>query len=427
MVESTQLTGSNVSREVSDEDSGPNDLYRGFRNSATFTKDDPRMSRDGNQISGRFSLSWDGNAYLPSVMSSAVFTVQNPGNDTDRFMAMSAKNLADLLNLNLFGSKNCVQVVRSSVPSKAMGFSYTIYFVHEDVGEEVPSLRAHNRSLLGGDESTVWIEENTKGNSIRGTFQLRFYGETTRPLPHDATAGDVQDALNQLMSIAPSVTLVSRTPLPMRVGPINGIGGFSTQVGGYVWSITFSSNKWRDPTTDHNVSYVPGNWFGRRTTMSDTWGTGFSKVWGGNVGDVPLMECIASGLYTTNGLFPVDGCKVSEFIPGTNLLKGQFTLCLDTLSHSNGVMSIPISDCADWMDYDAVASAAESGNDGSSMEEKLEALVNLGDVSVTRTLVDERNGGYTWTIRFLRDADGPCQQKDDYHHLCNSPKCSKAL
>jgi hypothetical protein len=163
MVKSTQLTGSNVSIEVSDEDSGPNDLYRGFRNSATFTKDDPRMSRDGNQISGRFSLSWDGNAYLPSVMSSAVFTVQNPGNDTDRFMAMSAKNLADLLNLNLFGSKNCVQVVRSSVPSKAMGFSYTIYFVHE----EVPSLRAHNRSLLGGDESTVWIEENTKGNSIQ--------------------------------------------------------------------------------------------------------------------------------------------------------------------------------------------------------------------------------------------------------------------
>jgi hypothetical protein len=55
------------------------------------------------------------------------------------------------------------------------------------------------------------------------------------------------------------------------------------------------------------------------------------------------------------------------------------------------------------------------------MEEKLEALANVGKVSVSRSEVNTRNGGYTWTITFLRDSDGPCQQKDDLLGLCNSP------
>ena len=55
------------------------------------------------------------------------------------------------------------------------------------------------------------------------------------------------------------------------------------------------------------------------------------------------------------------------------------------------------------------------------MEEKLEKLENIGDVLVTRGIIDYNNGGYTWTVRFLHDADGPCQQRDDFNFLCNSP------
>ena len=70
----------------------------------------------------------------------------------------------------------------------------------------------------------------------------------------------------------------------------------------------------------------------------------------------------------------------------------------------------------------SVASAAESGGDGSSVEEKLEELENVGDVgSYSKCSEPTYNGGYTWKVKFLFDEDGPCQQKDDMLGLCNSP------
>ena len=53
--------------------------------------------------------------------------------------------------------------------------------------------------------------------------------------------------------------------------------------------------------------------------------------------------------------------------------------------------------------HDAVATRAESGGAGTSMEEILEALPNIGDVNVSRSAVTNTTGGYTWTITFLRD------------------------
>eukprot|EP00956_Cyclotella_meneghiniana_P009405 scaffold12987_cov56-Cyclotella_meneghiniana.AAC.3 len=36
-----------------------------------------------------------------------------------------------------------------------------------------------------------------------------------------------------------------------------------------------------------------------------------------------------------------------------------------------------------------------------------------GEVLVTRSSVNMRNGGYTWTVEFLHDVDGPHEQKVD--------------
>ena len=72
----------------------------------------------------------------------------------------------------------------------------------------------------------------------------------------------MEDALNQLISIAPSTVVVSRTSEPIMTGPADGTSGSSTQVGGYVWTVTFASNVWKDPTEPHDLSDVPGNWFG---------------------------------------------------------------------------------------------------------------------------------------------------------------------
>ena len=111
--------------------------------------------------------------------------------------------------------------------------------------------------------------------------------------------------MNGLASISPSAVIGSRSG--PTVTP-------HTQVFGYVWSITFASNVWADPTVIHDYSYVPGNWFGSATTWSDVWSSGYSKAWGQNVGPQPLMDCLTSNLYTTNGALPADGCLVEKVI-----------------------------------------------------------------------------------------------------------------
>ncbi|KAL7440180.1 hypothetical protein ACHAXH_004154 [Discostella pseudostelligera] len=416
------LTGDNTVLEVSDEDSGESDTYQGIRNSATFGVDDPGQARDGNQISGAFFLSWSGNAYHDPVVTTNVFTVQTGGSQSDRYTALSADHFKSLFEeYVLLNSVNQVDVVRSDHPTQWMGFSYTIIFRHEDVGGNVPPLKFMSGSPLGGSNSFVNVDESVKGTELIGTFQLRFEGETTRPISYDAHPHDIQDALNALNSIAPSAVVVSGGESPIRSGQADGSIGLSTQVAGRIWYVTFASNVWQDPTVVHDDSFVPGNWVGPAASFSDTWSSGFSKSWGKNVGNVPLMSCLPSGLSTTNGALPDGGCSVSELIAGTDPLGGFFKLCFDSASNPNNVMSVEADACTEFIAHNAVASADESGGDGSSMEEKLELLQNVGDIHVTRSSVNTRNGGYTWKIQFLHDVDGPCQQKDDILSLCNSP------
>ena len=88
---------------------------------------------------------------------------------------------------------------------------------------------------------------------MRRTFQLQYNGEITRLINHDETAEDMQSALNQLNSIAPSEVVVSRSTEQVKTGPANGVGGVSMQVGGYVWYVAFASNTWKDSTEHHNI------------------------------------------------------------------------------------------------------------------------------------------------------------------------------
>ena len=192
-------------------------------------------------------------------------------------------------------------------------------------------------------------------------------------------------------------------------------------MGGRIWYVTFASNIWQNPTVAHDSLSVPGNWVGPPASFLDTWSSGFSKAWGKNVGNVPMISCLHNGLLTTNGALPGDECSVSELITGTDPLGGAFKICLDSASNPNNVMSVEKDSCTEFIAHNAEASASESGGDGSSVEEKMEQLDNIGDVHVTRSTVNPRNGGYTWKVQFLYNSDGACKQKDDMVSLCNSP------
>ena len=126
-----------------------------------------------------------------------------------------------------------------------------------------------------------------------------------------------------------------------------------------------------------------------------------------------MMSCLQSGLSKTNGALPHGGCSVSELITGTDPLGGSFKLCLDSASLPNGIMNVDVDACTEFINHNAVASLDKSGSDGSSMEEKLEQLQNVGDVQVSQSAVNPQNGGYAWKVTFLSNADGPCEQKDN--------------
>uniref|UniRef100_A0A7S4I964 Fibronectin type-III domain-containing protein n=1 Tax=Odontella aurita TaxID=265563 RepID=A0A7S4I964_9STRA len=421
-VDGSSMTGSNVVLEVSDENSGLHDTFFGLPDSSSFSVDTGGTARDGNQVSGVYALSWAGNSFHPSVNAGDVFSVRTGGSGSDQHTALSAPGMEAKLTEHIFGNvPSQVLVTRSSNPTQWMGYTYSVVFKHQDVGGDIAPFVPVVGSNLNGMSASVQIDEAVKGTSMRGTFQLRFEGETTRPINHDATAEDMQDALNTISSIAPSAVIVTRTAEPVKTGPASGNGGMSTQVGGYVWSVTFASNTWRDPAVTHGTSYLPGNWFGPGVSRTAIWDSGLSKAWGKNVGNVPLIDCIDAGLWTTNGAIPTNGCHVKELVAGTDPLGGYLKLCLDSSFSPNNVMSVELDSCTSLIEHNALATTEDSGGDGSSMEEKLEALPNVGDVSVVRSPVNPKTGGYTWTIQFERDADGPCHQRDDIEGLCNAP------
>ena len=200
-----------------------------------------------------------------------------------------------------------------------------------------------------------------EGAQLYGSFQLRFGGYTTGMLATDASAQDVENQLNMLSSISPSKVKVSRSG-PMTTGP-DLSGG--TQVGGYVWSITFDSASWRDPTVVHaDDGSMAGNWVGEATTWTDTWATGVSKEWGKNCGDMPPISCVDSGMYSSSGALPADACGVAEYVKGTEPLGGSFRVTLDTTGHD--IINMRGRYTSDPIRHNAQAGVLESGGDGTS-------------------------------------------------------------
>jgi len=377
--------------------------------------DDPKTAIVGNQIGGSYALSFRDNNVSPYT-----WTLNNIPVTNSNGQALSGDEFKALW-VGLFGSRDWILVQRSLTPNDAMGYTYTITFRGRTVGGRIEKLNYLDANFLTMSSSKatnkgVKVLEATTGAQLQGSFQLSFKGYTTGALPYNADASEVQQALNDLTSIAPSKVIVTRDG-PMMTP--------STQVYGYVWSITFNSNRWVDPTASHDV-YVPGSWVGAATTVSDVWDSGYSKAWGKNVGNMPLFECgFSSSLFVTN-----DGsnakCLVETVVNGTEPLSGTFKIGLDTTGHSviNIVQALKTSE----IPHNAFATAVDSGGDGSSLQEKLQALGNIGEISVRRSAVNPKTGGYTWWVTFLRDKDFPggqfngrCQQKDSFYNLCNSP------
>ncbi|KAG5186908.1 hypothetical protein JKP88DRAFT_308701, partial [Tribonema minus] len=307
-------------------------------------------------------------------------------------------------------------------------YSWDVHFTNMTVGGDQVQMTydATHLTTTNGDPVTMGIITKSAGNELTGTFSLSYGGSTTVPLAYDATADEVQNALNKLDSVWPSQVSVTRSAQPHVDA--------SLQVKGYTWTVTFDSAEWHNPR-DHSVGApdIPGNWQGVPARWTDTWpttgkvekGTRFSMAWGKNVGDLEPMQCNYEGLGTTYSGDAKQDCIVNTVKKGTNPISGSFKLKLVLTGHT--VLATPQRGAAltcttGPIAHNAWASAVESGGDGTSLEEILEATSCVGDVAVTRSDVNVggKNGGYTWLITFLRDKEGLCEQVDDLGQ-CNAP------
>ncbi|TYZ59893.1 hypothetical protein PybrP1_009206 [[Pythium] brassicae (nom. inval.)] len=370
----------------------------------------PAKSRDGNQVGGTITFAFGGKTSIPCIIGThtSLATLDQVIVDT---------TLANFLVAQLSPAIPSIQVTRSAA-TQARGFTWTITFSDKATGGDVLLLDIPLTGLTGTNARAKMFE-TIRGNQLGGTFQLKFNGETTGPILFSADKLSVQAQLNSLSTIKPSSVEVDR------LGPDIDVA-LNSQVLSYTWLITFTSSVWVDPTSDHS-SGIPGNWKGARTRWDDVWPeTGYSKAWGRQVGPMwgknLRLSCIKDGL-TTAANDNSQSCVAAEKTPGVGPIKGTFKVSLD--STAAGFMSVKKAVTSASIAHNAWATKAESGATGTSVEEILENMENVGDVAVTRSQVNKLTGGYTWTVTFLRDKNGPCEQEEESVvvgvRLCNSP------
>ncbi|KAK1941929.1 Titin [Phytophthora citrophthora] len=300
--------------------------------------------------------------------------------------------------------------VTRSPASQARGFTWSITFIDDSTGGDVEDLSFVTALVSNSNNGRTSLAEPRKGNQLAGSFQLEFNGESTGPILAGAEASDMQSQLNSLRTIKPSSVTVSRSLT-------------NAQVKGYTWLITFHSSIWVDPTRDHSQG-IDGNWKGAAAAWGDVWESGYSKAWGRQVGPTSLLVCNKNSLVTTDG---TQKCDPSQVSPGVAPIGGSFSIKFDTSQSPH--LAVKSQETSDPIAHDAFATKEESGFTGTSVEEILEKMTNIGDVEVSRNTVNMATGGYEWTVTFQRDANDPqhqrpCEQLEtlvDGTTVCNSP------
>jgi hypothetical protein len=384
---------------------------------------------DGSEIS-----EMPGNQFLLDYTAGTTTTT---GTFTPR---MTHAEFETAFNTAMFGGVDKVDVSRMG-PTKARGYTWSVTFTHIDVGGDQAQIALKDKSSMAANVG-ITTKEVDKGNAVRGNFQLKFRGALTAEMAYDVDPAVMESKINNLATVGPSKVKVTRAA-------ITGVDAEATddaskQVDGYRWTITYDSNGWYDPAAHQPATYVTSNWMGNPAKWSDVWpvdvsgSQAFSKAWGKNVGDMPDIECVKSSLKVSNTAGGVPSCNVRETVKGTRPVGGTFTLTLDssacagnpvpgtaddtTVNHLNQCrIGKKASLTTGAIAHNAVATSTESGGSGESLEEKLEALDNVGDVEVSRSAVDATTGGYKWTVTFKRDDPAHCEIKDTALNLCNSP------
>jgi hypothetical protein len=355
----------------------------------------------GNQVGGKFKLAFcshggvcDSSSYIDFDSSAAA-------------VQTALNNLSSIVTAN---GGVTVQQADGDYLGPSKGRKWLVTFGGTSEGGDVtmlyvPSVCDVNDSAGSGTDLcdfltaphggvSVFVTETTKGNELSGSFKLSYGGLSTANIPFSASASTLRAELMQLATVG--VVQVSEPTITNVQG----------QVKAKIWNVTFA------PTGDKN-QYQENCNAATEALMWDAPNEPYSRCWGQNVGNVPLMACDKTGLYTNNGS---QDCTVVTLRHGNEPVSGVFKVTFDTRT----CLTCGIKRLVESGPISTRAPANIADGEG-SVQEVLQAMSNVGKVNVVRSPVDVDTGGFTWAVTFLRDAYTSTCSDPDSDMTCLSP------
>jgi hypothetical protein len=166
---------------------------------------------------------------------------------------ISARNLKAKMEGSLNPSSRLNNIDRSNTPAgiglvevtrerfgSSGGYKWNITFISAVGGIGKDSGRITVTTELESKGSSILIDTIQYGNSIAGTFALRFLSNETRQVSHDIQASELKDVLLEDFASVKSVDVIRNDAVA------NCNDGFCKngpdQRGGYIWTLTITTD-----------------------------------------------------------------------------------------------------------------------------------------------------------------------------------------
>jgi hypothetical protein len=191
---------------------------------------------DGQTLSGGFRLHL--NNYSTSLLPHDISAIELKRRMEDALNPTKKNRLDKFDRLDMRSGIGVVDVVRDRYGTSG-GYQWKITFQSAvgDLGKDSSPLKVSN--LLVSKGADISLETIRNGNTIGGTFALRFLGNMTRPISHDVSAAELKEILLNDIDSLSTVDIIRSDPTD------NCHDGFCRngpgRSGGYSWTLTLTT------------------------------------------------------------------------------------------------------------------------------------------------------------------------------------------
>eukprot|EP00986_Skeletonema_menzelii_P018335 scaffold26628_cov149-Skeletonema_menzelii.AAC.2 len=190
----------------------------------------------GQTLGGGFRLHF--NNYTTSLLSHDISALELKRRMEDSLNPTKKNRLDRFDRLESRSGIGAVEVTRDRFGSSG-GYQWNITFQSAvgNVGKDSSQLKVTN--LLVSNGADISLETIRQGNTIGGTFALRFLGNVTRSINHDVSAAELKEILLDDIDSLSTVNIIRSDPTD------NCNDGFCKngpqRSGGYTWTLTLTT------------------------------------------------------------------------------------------------------------------------------------------------------------------------------------------